>query len=174
MILFPPQLCDLLSYLLSLQLLYSPLLIQILARCDATDHTRCYWSTLVAVGRHGVLLAPSGVSAFFFFVLRFSASTRQRPHMKGFGVFERPRDQFTPWLSYTKASLSLPSSPKKLVWRVRSVINSFHHNFSGASCCCKTDEMDWGTSLGGGVKGGSSCTEQYLCGCQENNNAAWT
>lgn len=53
------------SYLLSLQLPYSPLLIQILARCDATDHTRHYWSPLVAVGRRGVLLAPSEVSAFF-------------------------------------------------------------------------------------------------------------
>lgn len=47
----------------------APLLIQILARCDATDHTRHYWSKSVTLGRRGVLLAPSGVSAFLFYAL---------------------------------------------------------------------------------------------------------
>lgn len=116
MILFPPQLrkglnCDLFSYLLPLQLPCLPLLIQILARCDATDHTRYYWSTLVTLGRHGILLAPSGVSAFLFYAL---APQQGKGHTwKDSGVFERLRNQFTPWLSYTKASLSLPSIPKK-------------------------------------------------------------
>lgn len=93
------------SYLVSLELPCSPLLIQIPPGCDATDRARHYRSTLATLDQRAALLAPSGYQGFVL-QWRFSALTSQRPHMKGFSVMRGAVESIHS-LSYTKASQCL-------------------------------------------------------------------